>query len=63
MIQQILVKLLATLLAKLGGYIIDLVTEIMEETKIKRKQQKKKKAMDAAKSPDEIKSAHRSNSL
>ena len=51
------------LLQKLGAYIVSLIQEYFKKRRIKKEQKAKEEAVDNAKTPEDIRTAHRNNSL
>ncbi len=61
--KKILVDIIVALLAKLGGYLISAWKEAKRIAKLKKKQKAKEEATENAKTPEEIRAAHRNNQL
>tara|TARA_R110000868_G_C10972634_1_gene770647 strand:+ start:27921 stop:28124 length:204 start_codon:yes stop_codon:yes gene_type:complete len=49
------------LLEKLGRFIYEKIANYLAEKKIKKEQKKKEKAIEEAKKPEDIRTAHRNN--
>ena len=63
-ILELFVKYLGLpLLEKLGRFIFSKIQDYLKERKIKRDQKKKEKAIEKAKKPEDIRTAHRNNKL
>ena len=63
-IVNLLVKYLGLpLLEKLGRYLVSLFKDWMAEREIIKNQKKKEKAIEEAKKPEDIRTAHRNNKL
>ena len=61
--QKFLINLLVALLARLGEYLIGAWKKAKKVAKIKEKQKAKEEATENAKTPEEIRAAHRNNKL
>ena len=63
-ILELFVKYLGLpLLEKSGRFIFSKIQDYLKERKIKRDQKKKEKAIEKAKKPEDIRTAHRNNKL
>ena len=61
--QKLLINFAMALLTKLGAYLLAMWKQAKKLKDIGKKQKKKTEAVENAKTPDEIRNAHRNNKL
>lgn len=51
------------ILERLGRFLFNKISRYLEDSRIKKTQKKKEKAIEEAKNPEDIRTAHRNNKL